>query len=108
MRRILVEKARLRRTSKRGGDRQRCDLVELSISANPRIDDLIDLDVALTKLGQVDPPAAKLIELRVFAGMSVEDAATLLAISPRTAKRLWAYARAWLRREVGPESSSNP
>src|SRR4051795_2812660 len=49
MRRILVEKARLRRTSKRGGDRQRCDLVELSIGANPRIDDLIDLDAALTK-----------------------------------------------------------
>jgi RNA polymerase sigma factor (TIGR02999 family) len=107
MRRILVEKARLRRTSKRGGDRRRCDVAELSIGANPRIDDLIDLDVALTKLRQVDPPAAKLIELRVFAGMSVEDAATVLAISPRTAKRMWAYARAWLRREVGPENSPN-
>ncbi len=105
MRRILVEKARHRSTSKRGGDRQRCNLVELSICVNPRIDDLIDLDDALTKLAKLDPSAAKLVELRVFSGMSVECAAKLLDISPRTAKRMWVYARAWLRREGGLESS---
>ena len=107
MRRILVEQARSKKAHKRGGDRQRCDLVDMTICPNPRIDDLLDLDDALVKLAKVDSAAAKLVELRVFAGMAVEDAAQLLGVSPRTAKRTWAYARAWLRREAGLEDSSN-
>lgn len=105
MRRILVEQARRRKSSKRGGDRKRCGLLELSTHPDPRIDDFLDLDAALAKLAQVEPTAARLVELRVFAGMGVEDAARLLNVSPRTAKREWAYARAWLRREVEAESS---
>src|SRR5262245_30070037 len=100
MRRILVEQARSKNSAKRGGDLQRCDLDELTVCQSPRIDDLIDLDEALTKLSKIEPQAAKLVELRVFAGMNVDDAAGLLKLSPRTSKRLWAYARAWLRREV--------
>lgn len=107
MRRILVEQARRKKSSKRGGDRQRRDLIELSSEENPRIDELLDLDDALTKLAHVDPAAARLVELRVFAGMTVDDAARLLDLSPRTAKRTWAYARAWLRRQIGQNSSSN-
>ena len=106
MRRVMVEQARSKNSSKRGGDRQRCDLVDLTSCPNPRIDDLLDLDDALKKLAKVDPTAAKLVELRVFAGMAVEDAAQLLGVSPRTAKRTWAYARAWLRREAGLDDSS--
>jgi RNA polymerase sigma factor (TIGR02999 family) len=105
MRRVLVEQARSKKSSKRGGDRKRVDLVDMTTCPNPRIDDLLDLDDALTKLAQVDPAAAKLVELRVFAGMTIEDAAELLAVSPRTVKRTWAYARAWLRREAGLEDS---
>jgi len=107
MRRVLVEQARSKNSSKRGGVRQRCDLVDMTMSPSPRIDDLLDLDDALKKLAKVDPAAAKLVELRVFAGMAVEDAARLLGVSPRTAKRTWAYARAWLRREAGLEDSPN-
>jgi len=106
MRRILVEAARRRKSAKRGGDKQPCDLVDLTVCASPRIDDLLDLEAALTKLAQVDRGAAKLVELRVFAGMTVEDAARLLDVSPRTAKRTWAYARAWLRRQVEWESGA--
>jgi RNA polymerase sigma factor (sigma-70 family) len=66
---------------------------------DPR-DDLVALDAALTRLLAVDPQAAKLVELRYFAGLSVADAAQLLGISPRTADRLWTFARAWLHREL--------
>jgi DNA-directed RNA polymerase specialized sigma24 family protein len=107
MRRILVEQARSKHSSKRGGDRQRCDLVDMTVCPNPRIDDLLDLDEALTKLSKVDSAAARLVELRVFAGMAVEDAAQVLGVSPRTAKRTWAYARAWLRREAGLDDDQN-
>jgi DNA-directed RNA polymerase specialized sigma24 family protein len=107
MRRILVEQARSKHSSKRGGDRQRCDLVDMTVCPNPRIDDLLDLDEALTKLSNVDSAAARLVELRVFAGMAVEDAAQVLGVSPRTAKRTWAYARAWLRREAGLDDDQN-
>ena len=66
-----------------------------------RVDDLLDLDEALSKLAAVDPVATRLVELRVFGGQSVDEAAAILQLSPSTAKRTWNYARAWLRREVG-------
>jgi DNA-directed RNA polymerase specialized sigma24 family protein len=109
MRRILVDRARARGSVKRGGQALRLELLDQP--ANPetlRVDDLLDLDQALQKLKLVDPLAVRLVELRVFAGQSVEDAATMLNLSPSTAKRTWSYARAWLRREVSGQREPDP
>lgn len=100
MRRILVENARRKRRLKHGAamERQECD--EQQIAA-PQIDlDLLDLDAALDKLQQQDPRKAALVKLRYFAGLSQEEAAQALRISVSTADRDWAYARAWLLREM--------
>jgi RNA polymerase sigma factor (TIGR02999 family) len=100
MRRILVENARRKRRAKHGGGRERIELdAAQPTAANPR-DDLIALDAALTRLAVENAQAAKLIELRHFGGLSVAQAAESLGIAPRTADRLWAYARAWLYREL--------
>jgi RNA polymerase sigma factor (TIGR02999 family) len=100
MRRILVEYARRKQSLKRGGnlDRQSFKADELA-APQPR-EDLLALDEALNKLAEENKQAADLVHLRYFAGLSLPEAAGMLAISPRTAGRLWAYARAWLRREV--------
>ncbi|CAN5339017.1 ECF-type sigma factor [soil metagenome] len=96
MRRILVESARRRKSLKRGGDRSRADL-ELADIATPEIqEDLVALDGALSRLEEADPEAAKLVQLRYFAGMTLAEAAATMGVSPRTADRLWAYGRAWL------------
>jgi len=100
MRRILVENARRRLTLKRGGeyDRQRIPPAQLVV---PEVsDDLLELDESLDKLAQVDRPAAELVKLRYFAGLTSKQAAEMLGISPRKADFLWSYARAWLRREM--------
>jgi RNA polymerase sigma factor (TIGR02999 family) len=100
MRRILVEAARRKRRNKHGGGRKRIELdVAEPAAADPR-HDLVALDAALTKLAAEDPQAAKLVELRHFTGMSVAEAARALGISPRSADRVWAFARAWLHREL--------
>jgi RNA polymerase sigma factor (TIGR02999 family) len=107
MRRILVDRARARGSVKRGGNRQRIEFADLPAAEEElRVDDLLDLDDALRRLALVDPVAAKLVELRVFAGQSVDESAAILALSLSTAKRTWNYARAWLRREVGGEQDS--
>ena len=100
MRRILVENARRKQSQRRGGTRGRCDLRESDRIEVPPNDELIDLDDALTKLGSADPKAAELVKLRVFAGMTVEEIAELHGVSARTIKRNWAYARAWLGRQL--------
>jgi RNA polymerase sigma factor (TIGR02999 family) len=100
MRRILVESARRKRRAKHGGDRGRIDLDAAQLAAPDLRHDLLALDAALTKLAAVDPQAAKLIELRHFTGLSIPEAARALGIAPRTADRVWAYARAWLHREL--------
>jgi RNA polymerase sigma factor (TIGR02999 family) len=100
MRRILVDAARRKRRDKHGGDRHRLDLEAVQPTVSAPRDDLVALDAALTKLAAQDPQAAKLVELRQFTGLSVTDAAQALGISPRTADRIWAYARAWLHREL--------
>jgi RNA polymerase sigma factor (TIGR02999 family) len=100
MRRILVETARRKKRVKRGGAGQREPLDDVAISLPDVREDLIALDQALTRLAAVDRQAAELIQLRYFAGLSVPEAAELLNVSPRTADRLWAYARAWLHREI--------
>ena len=100
MRRILVESARRKKRPKHGGDRQRQDLdAEALISPGPN-EDLLALDAALLKLAQRDPQKAKLIELRYFGGLTGDQAASVLGISPSAADRHWVFARAWLRREL--------
>ena len=103
MRRILVEAARRRATTKRGGGRERIDLNNLPATIDVGLDDLLDLDVALTEFAQHDPAAAELVKLRYFAGLTNQEAAETLGISRRAADRLWALARAWLfhRVEIG-------
>jgi RNA polymerase sigma factor (TIGR02999 family) len=100
MRRILVERARRKASQRRGGVRQRCELRDDDLLAAPLNEALLDLDEALSKLVASDPPAAELVKLRVFAGMTVEEIAQVQGTSPRTVKRNWAYARAWLGREL--------
>jgi RNA polymerase sigma factor (TIGR02999 family) len=103
MRHILVDNARRQRRAKHGGGRQRVEL-DAEIPAPPAAaDDLLALDEALAKLTAEDPEAANVVELRYFAGLSVEDAAQTLGISRATAYRHWTFARAWLLNELGGE-----
>jgi RNA polymerase sigma factor (TIGR02999 family) len=99
MRHILVDHARRKRARKRGGERMRVALDEKLISDSAE-EDLLDLDAVLTKLASLDPAQAHLVELRVFGGMTVSEAAEELGVSKRTAEREWTAARAWLRREL--------
>ena len=100
MRRILVESARRKRAEKRGGGLQRHDADAASLAAPEPVEDLVALDEALSKFAANNKQAADLVQLRYFAGLTLPDAAAVLGISERTAGRLWAYARAWLRRAV--------
>ena len=100
MRRILVDAARRKRREKHGGQRDRVALDEVQPAAPAPRDDLVALDEALTRLAAADPQAAQLVELRYFAGLSIPEAAQVLGVSPRTADRLWAFARAWLHRDL--------
>jgi RNA polymerase sigma factor (TIGR02999 family) len=97
MRRILVENARRRMRQKRGGERARVDLEAVAPAAPALDEDLLDLDEALSRFAEADPTAAELVKLRYFAGLSIPQAAEALGIGARSADRLWAYARAWLR-----------
>ena len=87
--------ARRKRRPKHGGDRERVDLDEAIAAADPQ-DDVLALDEALTKFSQTEPVKAELVKLRYFAGLSIDEAAACLGISPATAKRYWAIARARL------------
>jgi RNA polymerase sigma factor (TIGR02999 family) len=96
MRRILVENARRKHRQKRGGDRA-AQVLEPDLVAAPEVsEDLLALDEALTRLADVNPRAARLIHLRYFGGLTIQQAAEVLGISSRTADADWAYARAWL------------
>ena len=103
MRRILVEKARRKRRLKRGGGYQRVDLDNLEIAVDGGVEDIIALDEALSKLGEIHPEKAQFVKLRYFAGLTVVEAARAMGISSTTADRYWTFARAWLYREVAPE-----
>jgi RNA polymerase sigma factor (TIGR02999 family) len=100
MRRILVERARARGSIKRGGGRDRLDLDDLPVASPERARDLLALDEALTRLAAVEPQAAELVQLRYFAGQTMNSAAKLLGLSLRSTHRLWAYAKAWLLKEL--------
>ena len=100
MRRILVEGVRRKRSRKHGGHPAGHDIDGADIAAPETSEDLIALDQALEKLDAAHPAAARLVKLRYFSGMTGAEAADILGISPRTADRLWAYARVWLLREI--------
>ena len=100
MRRVLVEHARQKASLKRGGDRDRRDVAESLLAAPEPREDLVALDAALTKLAETDKQAAELVQLRYFAGLPIREIAEILGISPRTADRLWAFAKAWLHQEI--------
>jgi RNA polymerase sigma factor (TIGR02999 family) len=100
MRRILIDIARHKQSLKAGGGLARENLDEIDIAAPEPGEDVLALDEALEKLSAADKTAAELVRLRFFAGLSIPEAAEILGISPRSADRLWAYARAWLHREI--------
>jgi len=103
MRRILIDNARRKKSLKRGGEHQKIDLDEaiLTQDIGSSSDDLIALDEALVRLSADEEIRAEVVKLRYFAGLSVGQTADILGISPTTVKRYWAYARAWLLREIG-------
>jgi RNA polymerase sigma factor (TIGR02999 family) len=103
MRRILIDNARHKKSLKHGGEHQKIDLDEATLKQNDdsSADDLIALDEALVRLAAEEEIRAEVVKLRYFAGLSVEQTAGILGISPTTVKRYWAYARAWLLREIG-------
>ncbi len=100
MRRILIERAREKNADKRGGARQRLDVDALDLATTAAPDQLLALDEALAKLARGDAAAARLVELRYFAGLTVDEAGQALGISTATAYRHWNYARAWLHAEL--------
>jgi RNA polymerase sigma factor (TIGR02999 family) len=100
MRRILIEAARRRRTAKAGGGWQRQQILDAELAVDSSGDDLFAVDEALSRLATAHPRAARLVHLRFFLGMTLEEAAGHLGLQARTAYRDWAYARAWLRREL--------
>jgi RNA polymerase sigma factor (TIGR02999 family) len=100
IRRILVEQARRRLSAKRGGQYQREDLDHDRLAAPAPDDELLALHEALDRLAETHPEKAELVKLRYFTGLTADQAAASLNISPSTADRYWAYARAWLRRAM--------
>ncbi len=100
MRRILVENARRKSRTKHGGELDRMDLNHLPVVAPQVHEDLIALDEALDRLKSLDPLAVELVHLRYFVGLSAAEAAKMMGISNRTADRIWAFGKAWLRREL--------
>ena len=105
MRQILIERARARGAQKRGGARPRVTLDEALVAGGERSIDILALDEALERLAALDPEQARLVELRFFGGLTVEETAEAMDISPATVKRHWAVARAWLAREL-PEGAT--
>jgi RNA polymerase sigma factor (TIGR02999 family) len=104
MRRILIENARRKQSRKHGGGLERVDWTQLQLAADTDDQRLLEINEALGLLEQQDPEAAQLVKLRFFAGLTGQEAARALDIPERTATRLWAYARAWLLREIQKES----
>jgi len=100
MRRILVDNARRKRAARHGGGQQRVAMPEIASPLMDTDDKVLAVDEALEKFAALDPQKAELVKLRYFVGMTLEEAAEALGISERTAKRYWAFARAWLHEEI--------
>jgi len=106
MRRILVDYARNQQSLKRGGAVVKIPLEEAALAAGGKTPDIVALDEALTVLGQIDARKSRIVELRYFGGLSVEETAEVLEISPRTVKREWSLAQAWLYTQLVGRSPS--
>jgi RNA polymerase sigma factor (TIGR02999 family) len=100
MRRILVDHARTKHRAKRGGSAVRVSLADATAVTQDANLDLVELDQALNRLSEIDPQQGKIVELRFFSGLNVEETAAALNISPATVKRDWSVAKAWLHREI--------
>lgn len=100
MRRILVDHARTKKRAKRGGSNIRVSFNEANVLAPSQNLDIVALDEALERLSQIDEQQSRIVELRFFSGLTVEETAAILAISPATVKRDWSMAKAWLHREI--------
>lgn len=107
MRRILVENARRKATRKHGGPLERVPLDEVNGAHTDSAERLLSLDDALTRLATQEPERAKLVELRYFGGLTIDEAAKALQISTATADRYWSYARAWLQAEINSDADSS-
>ncbi len=103
MRRILVDRARSKKTAKRGGDFKEADIDVALLHSEQRTDDLLALDEALERLEEIDQTKSELVKLRYFAGLTIPQAAAVLGIAPSTADKYWAFAKAWLRTEMERE-----
>jgi RNA polymerase sigma factor (TIGR02999 family) len=107
MRKVLIDHARAHRAEKRGGNRRRVPLHIMDVAADlfdpGNFDDILALDDAISRLELQDEQAASVVRLRFYAGLSIDEAAEVLAVSPRTVKRNWEYARGWLYRELTEE-----
>ena len=103
MRRILVENARYKMREKHGGSHRRVELDRLDIKSHAAAQEFLDLDESLLLLTREEPMAGKVVKLRFFAGLTIDETATTLEISVRTANRHWAYARAWLFQRLNPD-----
>jgi len=106
MRHILVDFARARRRAERGGYKQQVSLDEAAVVSKEKSADFIALDDALKSLAEIDPRKSRMVELRFFGGLSVEETAEALNVSPRTVMREWSLARDWLYRELSKEKES--
>ena len=107
MRRVLLIHARDRRAVKRGGTAQKISLDETAIFSGAEADEFVYLDELLNRLSALDARQAKVVELRYFAGLSIEETAELLSVAPATVKRDWVMAKAWLARELGRRQTSS-
>jgi RNA polymerase sigma factor (TIGR02999 family) len=106
MRQILIERARARGAQKRGGAQPRVTFDEALVAGGEQSFDILALEEALQRLAAMDPEQARLVELRFFGGMTVEETAEAMSLSPATVKRHWAVARAWLARELEGQSQA--
>jgi RNA polymerase sigma factor (TIGR02999 family) len=107
MRRVLVDHARERAAAKRGGQRARIDLDHVEIGLTPEgSEQLLAVEEALTRLRAFDPQQERIVELRFYGGLTVEETAEALRVSPRTVKREWAMAKAWLQAELAGEAAA--
>ena len=108
MRRVLVDRARRRLAKKRGGDLVKHSLADVDIAAPGPPKEIVDLNDALGKLGELDGDAAELVKLRYFVGLTIQETAETLGISVRSANRVWKYARAWLHGEIRNSEATTP
>ena len=105
MRRVLLDYARKHQAAKRGGPNQKVRIDEALLVTEQQLDVVLAVDESLKRLEQMDPRQARVVELRFFAGLDVEQTAAVLEISTATVKREWQFAKAWLQREMGEQSA---